>query len=42
MVVIRVESGKLKSAARAYKLVTENPELHLRGGVQLHKVLDVE
>lgn len=41
-IYLQVESGKAASAAKAFKLVTENPHLNLRVGVQLHKVLNVE
>ncbi len=41
-IYLQVESGRLESAARAFTLVTMNPDLHLRVGVQLHKILHVE
>lgn len=41
-IYLQVESGRPESAARAFKLVTMNPHLNLRVGVQLHKVLNVE
>lgn len=41
-IYLQVESGRPESASRAFTLVTMNPHLHLRVGVQLHKVLHVE
>lgn len=41
-IYLQVESCKLESAARAVRIVTENPKLQLRVGIQLHKVLNVE
>lgn len=41
-IYLQVESGRPESAARAFTLVTMNPHLNLRVGVQLHKVLHVE
>ncbi|WP_312423638.1 7-carboxy-7-deazaguanine synthase QueE [Anaerospora hongkongensis] len=41
-IYLQVESGRPESAARAFTLVTMNPDLHLRVGVQLHKILHVE
>lgn len=41
-IYLQVESGRPESATRAFTLVTMNPDLHLRVGVQLHKVLHVE
>lgn len=41
-VYLQIESGKAESAAKAYKIVVKNPNLHLRVGIQLHKVLGVE
>lgn len=41
-IYLQVESGRPESASRAFTLVTMNPDLHLRVGVQLHKVLHVE
>lgn len=41
-IYLQVESGKATSAAKAFRLVTENPHLNLRVGIQLHKVLNVE
>jgi hypothetical protein len=38
----QVESCKPESAARAVRIVTENPKLQLRVGIQLHKFLNVE
>lgn len=41
-IYLQVESGRPESAARAFTLVTMNPDLQLRVGVQLHKILHVE
>ena len=41
-IYLQVESCKPESAARAVRIVTENPKLQLRVGIQLHKVLNVE
>lgn len=41
-IYLQVESGKPESAARAFKMVVDNPQLQLRVGIQLHKVLNVE
>lgn len=41
-IYLQVESCKPESAARAVGIVTENPKLQLRVGIQLHKVLNVE
>lgn len=41
-IYLQVESGRPESAARAFHFVMANPHLHLRVGVQLHKVLNVE
>ena len=39
---LQVESGKVESAERAVRIVTENPRLQLRVGIQMHKVLNIE
>ena len=41
-IYLQVEGGKPESAARAVRIVTENPKLHLRVGIQMHKVLNIE
>ena len=41
-IYLQVESCKPESAARALRIVAENPKLQLRVGIQLHKVLNVE
>lgn len=41
-VYLQVESGREESAARAYQIVMENPQLQLRVGIQLHKMIHVE
>ena len=39
---LQVESSKVVSAERAVRIVTENPRLQLRVGIQMHKVLNIE
>ena len=41
-IYLQVESCKPESAARAVRIVTENPKLQLRVGIQMHKVLNIE
>ncbi|MGL5205909.1 MAG: 7-carboxy-7-deazaguanine synthase QueE [Acidaminococcaceae bacterium] len=41
-IYLQVESCKPESAVRAVRIVKENPNLQLRVGIQLHKVLNVE
>ena len=41
-IYLQVESGKAESAAKAYQIVMAHPQLQLRIGVQLHKIINVE
>ncbi|KYZ75061.1 radical SAM protein [Anaerosporomusa subterranea] len=41
-VFLQIESGRLESAKKAYDMIIRNPDLHLRLGVQLHKVVGFE
>lgn len=41
-VYLQIESCRGESARKAYKMVVEHPELKLRVGIQLHKILGVE
>lgn len=41
-IFLQVEGGRPESAKKAYHLVMQHPELELRLGVQLHKIINVQ
>lgn len=41
-IFLQVESCRQESAAKAYSMIMKNPRLHLRLGIQLHKMIGVE
>ena len=41
-IFLQVEGGQTESAQKAYRLVMKHPELELRLGIQLHKIINVQ
>lgn len=41
-IFLQVEGGRAESAQKAYNIVMQHPEMELRIGIQLHKVLNVQ
>ncbi|MEN6565814.1 MAG: 7-carboxy-7-deazaguanine synthase QueE [Veillonellales bacterium] len=41
-IFLQVESCRPESAVKAYAMIIKNPRLHLRLGIQLHKIVGVE
>jgi organic radical activating enzyme len=41
-IFLQVESGRVESAQKAYNIILKHPEMELRLGIQLHKVIHVQ